>query len=64
MKKEIIIDVEFFGNPDIPEEVRYVGWIKGKEYKGNIVSGSSIGECVKELGISLIVLEEYKKLHQ
>ena len=38
----------------------YTAWLVNDEYKGVIVNGASIGNCVKELGISLEALEKYR----
>ena len=38
----------------------YTAWIKGDDYKGIVVQAESIGECLKELSISLKVLELYR----
>lgn len=40
---------------------KYVGWIKGKEFVGIVAESTSIGGVIKELGISLIALELYRK---
>lgn len=59
MKGTITIKWEYF--PDIAEEdssQAVVAWIE--ELKGYVVSGATVGEAVKELGISMIVMEQYK----
>jgi hypothetical protein len=39
----------------------YIAWIKGADYMGIVVEATSIGECITELGISLVSLEKYRK---
>lgn len=41
-------------------EEGYTAWIKGDEYKGIVVQAESLDECLKELSISLKVLELYR----
>lgn len=41
-------------------EKGYTAWIKGDEYKGIVVESESLDECLKELSISLKVLELYR----
>jgi hypothetical protein len=54
--KTIIIHLEYFEDLS-----KYVAWIEGDEYKGVVLEADSLGECIKELGISLKVLELYRK---
>jgi DUF1365 family protein len=54
----IDIHIECF---DDLQEDNYIAWISGDEYKGITVTGNSIPECMKELQISLKVLELYRK---
>lgn len=55
-KETLTIKIE--SDPNNPLEP-FMAWIEGDEYKGTIVTGHTIGECVKELGISLIVKEDH-----
>lgn len=56
--RRIVINIECFD--DIPDN-NYVAWLEGEDYAGIIVSASSIPECINEIGISLKVLELYRK---
>lgn len=53
----IVVHFDYFEN--VPEP--YVAWIEGDAYKGIIVTGNTIADCVKEIGISLKVLELYRQ---
>lgn len=56
--EEIVIHFQFYD--DLPNS-NYVAWIEGGKYKGIVVSADSIADCVKEVGISLKVLDLYRK---
>jgi predicted RNase H-like HicB family nuclease len=56
MNQTITIHVQHFDN--VPEQ-NYVAHVEGM--KGMVVSGNSIGECVQEIGISMIVMERYER---
>lgn len=57
----IVIKAGYVADERIPESDRYVAWIDGDKHKGFVVAGASIGECVKELGVSLRVMELYEE---
>lgn len=59
-KHEIVIHIQQYDELDQVEE-QYVAWIAGEKYRGILVTANSISECMKELGISLKVLELYRK---
>ena len=54
------ITIHFECFDDLPND-NYVAWIEGDDYKGMVVSANSVAECVQEIGISLKVLELYRK---
>lgn len=56
--KKLIIHFDCYD--DIPDG-NYIAWIEGKDYAGMVVTGNSVPECLKELSISLNVLEIYRK---
>jgi len=56
----IEIEIQYYEKISGDSKPGYIAWIKGDDYKGVVVESESIGECVKELGISLIVLEKYR----
>lgn len=66
-KHVITIEIQQYGgryenNNNIGyEPEHYIAWIKEPQYKGIIVKADSISECMKELSISLNVLELYRK---
>lgn len=56
------ITVHFECFDDLESEgAKYCAWIEDEPYKGIVVSGNTIDEVFKELGISLRVLELYRK---
>lgn len=52
------LKVHFQHYPKSP--LPYLAWIEGEQYKGIVVQASSIDECMKELSVSLKVLELYR----
>lgn len=56
--EEIVIRIKFYD--DLPKD-NYIAYIEGDAYRGMAVSASSIEECMKELAISLKVLNLYRK---
>lgn len=59
-KKSIKINIDIYDEPFLPADQKYIASIEGNEYAGIVCYGSSIGEVVKEIGISLHVLELYR----
>lgn len=60
MIHELVIQWEYHEEIPDPHE-RYCAWIEGDKYKGMVVTGDSVSECVKEIAASLWVMEQYKK---
>lgn len=56
---QLIINIYHIDDPELPPDERFVGTIEGK--RGVVVTGKSIGDVVKELGISLLIMEEYEQ---
>lgn len=54
------ITIHFECFDDLPQD-NYVAWLEGEDYKGIVVTANSVAECVQEIGISLKVLELYRK---
>ena len=57
--KTITVKIECFDN--LPEQNKYVAWVEGDEYKGIVIQGDSIDDCLDELATSLRVIELYRK---
>lgn len=55
---QLVINIYHIDDPKLPPDEIFVGTIEGK--KGFVVTGKSVGDVVKELGISLLVMEEYE----
>lgn len=58
---EIKVVIKCYDN--LPKDSQYLGCIEDYNDAKSIgcVQAGSIGECIKELGISLSVLEQYRK---
>lgn len=61
MIKIITIEIEYFDDADLPEDHRYVACISEGEYKATVVTAGSVADCFKEIGISIFVMDEYRR---
>lgn len=55
------IEIEYFGNPDLPENSRCIGTVKENNKPIGLIAGEDISDVFKELGISIRILDKYKK---
>jgi hypothetical protein len=59
-KDYIKVKIEFCENiPD--EEQKYLASIDEGDYKGTIVTAESVAECFRQLGTSIMVLDDFRK---
>lgn len=52
----IEIEIQYYSKDEV-----YTAWIKGNDYRGCVVSANTLPEVLKELSISITVLEMYRK---
>lgn len=45
---------------DVPEDQQYIGYVRDDKYKGTVATGASKGDVIKELGISIEILDKYR----
>ncbi len=59
---KIEIEIEYFEDiAKVDSTQAYLALIKEGEYKNTTVTAGSVADCFKEIGISIFVLDEYRK---
>lgn len=59
--RKIQITIEDWDDKRLPSTERFLGYISDGEYKGCVSTGESIQDVLKEIGISILVKDQYEE---
>jgi len=58
---KIEVEIEYFADiAEVDPKQAYMASISEGDYKGTVVTAESVAECFRQLGISIMVLDDFR----